>query len=82
MTSGTILLLMTALFLIFGYMGVPVAFALMAGVPAKQIGWMSRFGERVELPLKGDGQWICSSTGDRYELRGDLLTMTRGKTTA
>src|SRR5689334_21655508 len=32
MTSGTILLLMTALFLIFGYMGVPVAFALMAGV--------------------------------------------------
>src|ERR1043165_8921254 len=32
MTNGQILLLMTALFLIFGYMGVPVAFALMAGV--------------------------------------------------
>src|SRR6478736_4025166 len=32
MTNGMILLLMTALFLIFGYMGVPVAFALMAGV--------------------------------------------------
>jgi len=32
MTHGEILLLMTALFLIFGYMGVPVAFALMAGV--------------------------------------------------
>ncbi|MGH8277745.1 MAG: TRAP transporter large permease, partial [Steroidobacteraceae bacterium] len=32
MTHGQILLLMTALFLVFGYMGVPVAFALMAGV--------------------------------------------------
>jgi C4-dicarboxylate transporter, DctM subunit len=32
MTHGEILLLMTALFLVFGYMGVPVAFALMAGV--------------------------------------------------
>ena len=32
MSNGAILLLMTALFLGFGYMGVPVAFALMAGV--------------------------------------------------
>src|ERR1041385_4497902 len=32
MTNGAILLLMTGLFLLFGYMGVPVAFALMAGV--------------------------------------------------
>jgi C4-dicarboxylate transporter, DctM subunit len=32
MSNGAILLLMTALFLAFGYMGVPVAFALMAGV--------------------------------------------------
>src|SRR5258708_4138492 len=32
MTNGAILLLMTALFVGFGYMGVPVAFALMAGV--------------------------------------------------
>ena len=34
MTNGAILLLMTACFLGFGYMGVPVAFALMAGVLA------------------------------------------------
>src|SRR5258705_4051475 len=34
MSNGSILLLMTALFLLFGYMGVPVAFALMAGVLA------------------------------------------------
>ena len=32
MSSTTILLIMTALFLTFGYLGVPVAFSLMAGV--------------------------------------------------
>jgi C4-dicarboxylate transporter, DctM subunit len=32
MTAGAILLLMTGLFLLFGYMGVPVSFALIAGV--------------------------------------------------
>jgi UDP-2-acetamido-3-amino-2,3-dideoxy-glucuronate N-acetyltransferase len=42
------------------------AFALMAGVPAKQIGWMSRFGERIPLPLEGNGEWICPKTGDKY----------------
>ena len=44
------------------------AFALMVGVPAKQIGWMSRFGERMDLPLQGDGDYICPHTGDRYQL--------------
>ena len=29
-------------------------YALMAGVPARQIGWMSQFGERLGLPLKGE----------------------------
>ena len=49
-------------------------FALMAGVPAKQIGWMSAFGERVELPLCGHAEWKCPHTGDRYTLNGDQLT--------
>lgn len=44
------------------------AYALMVGVPAKQIGWMSRFGERLDLPLEGHGQAQCPHTGDRYEL--------------
>ena len=48
-------------------------FALMAGVPAKQIGWMSAFGERVELPLTGHAEWTCPHTGDRYTLSGDRL---------
>lgn len=44
-------------------------FALMAGVPARQIGWMSRFGERLDLPLTGDGEAVCVHTGERYLLR-------------
>ena len=45
------------------------AFALMAGVPARQIGWMSRFGERLDVPLRGEGKAACPATGDRYELK-------------
>src|SRR6056297_982529 len=30
-------------------------FALMTGVPARHLGWMSAFGERLGLPLDGDG---------------------------
>jgi len=48
-------------------------FALMVGVPARQAGWMSAHGERVELPLQGAGTWTCPCTGDRYELQGDDL---------
>lgn len=43
-------------------------FALVVGVPAKQIGWMSRHGERLALPLTGSGTAQCPHTGDRYEL--------------
>jgi len=44
-------------------------FALMAGVPARHIGWMSRYGARLTLPLRGDGiEAICQHTGDRYRL--------------
>jgi UDP-2-acetamido-3-amino-2,3-dideoxy-glucuronate N-acetyltransferase len=45
------------------------AFALMAGVPARQIGWMSRFGERLPLNLDGNGEALCPHTGDLYLLR-------------
>jgi UDP-2-acetamido-3-amino-2,3-dideoxy-glucuronate N-acetyltransferase len=51
-------------------------FALMVGVPARQIGWMSRFGERLRLPLRGDGEATCAATGDRYRLRGGSLSVT------
>jgi acetyltransferase-like isoleucine patch superfamily enzyme len=39
-------------------------FALMAGVPAKRIGWVGKSG----LPLREDnGSWVCPHTGSRYE---------------
>jgi UDP-2-acetamido-3-amino-2,3-dideoxy-glucuronate N-acetyltransferase len=44
-------------------------FALVVGVPARRIGWMSRHGERLALPLVGDGEAACPATGERYRLR-------------
>ena len=43
-------------------------YALMLGVPAKQIGWMSEFGEQLRLPLDGNATCICEHTGDTYRL--------------
>ena len=48
-------------------------YALMAGVPARQIGWMSKQGERIELPLVGQGEIVCPTTGILYELAGEIL---------
>lgn len=50
------------------------AYALMAGVPAKQIGWMSEFGEQLDLPLAGQAQTNCKHTSDVYVLNGDVVT--------
>ena len=45
-------------------------FALVVGVPARQIGWIGRHGERLDLPLDGsDGDAVCPATGERYQLR-------------
>jgi len=44
-------------------------YALMVGVPAKQIGWMSEFGEQLDLPLEGNGEVTCPNTGDRNILK-------------
>jgi UDP-2-acetamido-3-amino-2,3-dideoxy-glucuronate N-acetyltransferase len=51
------------------------AFALMVGVPGRQIGWMSRFGERLSLPLTGSGEATCPHTGDRYVLRDGVCSI-------
>jgi UDP-2-acetamido-3-amino-2,3-dideoxy-glucuronate N-acetyltransferase len=48
-------------------------YALMVGVPARQVGWMSAHGERIPLPLAGNGQWVCPHTGACYALEGELL---------
>ena len=51
------------------------AFALVAGVPARQIGWMSRYGERLALPLEGSADEVCPHTGDKYVLRDGVVAI-------
>lgn len=51
------------------------AFALVVGVPARQIGWMSRHGERLPLPLSGETVATCPHTGDRYRLSGSVCAL-------
>jgi UDP-2-acetamido-3-amino-2,3-dideoxy-glucuronate N-acetyltransferase len=48
-------------------------YALMVGVPARQIGWMSEHGEQLALPLEGDGQTTCTHTGQTYLLASGSL---------
>jgi UDP-2-acetamido-3-amino-2,3-dideoxy-glucuronate N-acetyltransferase len=50
------------------------SYALMVGVPAKQIGWISQYGIRIPLPLAGNGDYACPHTGQNYQLiNGELL---------
>lgn len=49
------------------------AYALMVGVPAKQIGWMSEHGERLDLPPTGNGEAKCLASGAKYKLSNDKL---------
>jgi UDP-2-acetamido-3-amino-2,3-dideoxy-glucuronate N-acetyltransferase len=48
-------------------------FALMAGVPARQIGWMSRHGERLVFDAQGLAQ--CPHSGDRYQLQDGAVRL-------
>ena len=48
-------------------------YALMVGVPARQIGWMSEFGEQIPLPLQGEGQYTCPHSGQVYTLQASGL---------
>jgi uncharacterized repeat protein (TIGR02543 family) len=50
-------------------------YALMVGVPAKQIGWMSEYGEQIDLPMKGSGQYVCPHTGKIYQLVDGQLSI-------
>ncbi|MCY7294384.1 acyltransferase [Alteromonas sp. a30] len=49
-------------------------YALMVGVPAKQIGWMSEYGEQLDLPVTGhELEAVCPHSGDVYYLKNDEL---------
>lgn len=50
-------------------------FALMVGNPARHVGWMSRFGKRLDLPLQGNGEMVCPFTGDKYRLVGGQVEL-------
>lgn len=50
-------------------------FALVVGVPARQTGWMSRYGERLELPLAGNATATCPHTHETYILDGATLRL-------
>ena len=52
------------------------SFALMVGVPARQLGWMSRFGERLALPAHGDGVAVCPHTQERYLVKDGRCVLT------
>ena len=49
-------------------------YALMVGVPAKQVGWMSEYGEKLDLPLAGNGSAVCSHSGKSYILKASQVT--------
>lgn len=51
------------------------AYALVVGVPARQIGWMSRHGEQLELPLSGEASALCPHSGDRYKLTSGIVSL-------
>jgi len=52
-------------------------YALMVGVPAKQIAWISEFGEQLDLPLTGNAETVCKHTGDKYVLSGGLCSVVK-----
>ena len=43
-------------------------YALCTGVPGRQVGWMSEYGEKIDLPLRGDETWLCKKTNVLYKL--------------
>jgi UDP-2-acetamido-3-amino-2,3-dideoxy-glucuronate N-acetyltransferase len=49
-------------------------YALMVGVPARQVGWMSEHGERLALPLTGDAAAADPVTGAQYALTAGLVS--------
>lgn len=49
------------------------AYALMVGLPARQIGWMSEYGEQIPLPVNGQGEYTCAHTNQQYKLTDNQL---------
>lgn len=41
-------------------------FALVAGTPARRIGWVGRAGVRLEATDESETEWVCPRTGAKY----------------
>lgn len=50
-------------------------YALMVGVPARQIGWMSEFGEKLDLPITGESETRCPHTDSLYRVSGNICVL-------
>lgn len=49
-------------------------YALVVGVPGRQRGWMSAYGEQLDMPLTGEASVTCPHTGDVYSLSRSVVT--------
>ena len=49
------------------------SYALVVGVPSKQIGWISEYGKKLDLPLSGNAKTSCEHSGKKYELKDRLV---------
>ncbi|MCS0638113.1 acetyltransferase [Streptomyces sp. LP05-1] len=49
-------------------------FALVVGVPARQVGWVGRAGERLVAAADEPGVWECPRSGARYDEKDGVLT--------
>ena len=54
-------------------------FALYAGVPARQIGWMTKNAEKIPSAFVNEGKYICPDTGDHYTLKNNRVHLTKGE---
>jgi len=54
-------------------------YAMVVGVPGKQIGWMSEYGEKLDLPVSGNAETFCPHTQDKYVLDNGLVKKIREK---
>ena len=50
-------------------------FGLVIGNPGRQVGWISQFGERLDAPIKGKGEYTCEKTGAVYILDGENISI-------
>jgi UDP-2-acetamido-3-amino-2,3-dideoxy-glucuronate N-acetyltransferase len=53
-------------------------YALMVGNPGKHVGWMSKYGHKLEF--EGDGRALCPEGGEQYELKnGRVICLSEKK---